>query len=148
MFRPRAFLAGVAVLSAATLAMAGPAPAGATMSCAGSIKITHMAFRPSTVSPGQSSTVHVVAVNCTGQSRQTTLTWLGRFVGGSGGCPAIDPLPQSANFTPHGRFTSSLTYLVPAGCTATSLQARAQFRAGGRVVAERTADLTITRPSA
>jgi hypothetical protein len=153
MFRPRALLAGIVVAGAATMATAVPAgAAGQATPCAGTIEITRMAFRPSTVFPGQSSTVHVAAVNCSNQSRQTTLTWFGRYAGtGPGippGCPAIDPLPEPANFTPHGSFTAKLTYLVLTGCTATSLQSTVEFSAGGAILAERSARLTITRPAA
>lgn len=151
MLRLRAFLAGLAVLGAATLATAGPAGAvGTSTGCTGVIRITRMAFRPPAVAPGNSSTVHVLAVNCTDQSQHTSVTWFGRFISSSGavlqGCPVIDPVSEAADFAPLGQFRGKLTYLVPAGCTATLLRVTAEFSEGGAILAERSANLTITHP--
>jgi hypothetical protein len=158
MFRARTLIAGLlcaGALSATALSVAAlPASAAGTSPCPSTavLQITHMAFNPAVVFPGQSSTVHVAALNCTGQSVHASLTWLARFVGPTpgipSGCPAIDPLSVPANFAPHGRFAGKLTYLVPAGCTATSLVSTAEFAVGGAVVAEKSASLTITRPPA
>jgi hypothetical protein len=151
MLRLRAFLAGMAVLGAATMATAAPAgAAGSSTACTGVIRIAHMAFRPPAVAPGQSSTVHVLAVNCTDQSQTTSVTWLGRFIGTSGqvpqGCPVIDPVSEAANFVPHGTFAGKMTYLVLSGCTANLLRVTARFSEGGAVLAERSANLTILHP--
>jgi hypothetical protein len=151
MLRLRAFLAGIAILGAATLATAAPAGAvGSSTACTGVIKIARMAFRPPTVTPGNSSTVHVVAVNCTNRSQDTSVMWLGQFIGPvpgiPPGCPAIDPVSQGASFAPHGRFTGKLTYLVPSGCRASALRVTARFSEGGAVLAQRSASLIITHP--
>jgi hypothetical protein len=151
MFRFRAFLAAIAVLVAATSAATMPAGAAETATpCIRVIKIVHMAFRPPTVFPGQSSTVHVAAVNCTDRTQNTSVTWLGRFIEASGGvpqgCPVIDPVAEAANFAPHGTFTGKLTYLVLGGCTATSLRVTARFNKGAAVLAQRSANLAITQP--
>ena len=151
MLRLRAFLAGIAVLGAATLATAAPAGAiGSSTACTGVIKIARMAFRPPAVAPGNSSTVHVLAVNCTDRNHSTTVTWLGRFIGTGGqvpqGCPIIDPVSEAANFVPHGSFAGKLTYLVPAGCTATVLRVTARFSEGGAILTQRSANLTIIHP--
>jgi hypothetical protein len=79
---------------------ASAAPVAASSSCSGVIRITHLAFNPDSAPPGQSSTVYLTAVNCTGTGQQTSATWLGKFTGGSGGspvgCPEIDPHAQTA----------------------------------------------------
>jgi hypothetical protein len=86
------------------------------------------------------------------RAQRTTLTWFGRFVGPAGhfppGCPVIDPVAQSANFPPYATFASSLGYTVPAACTAIKLRVTASFSEGGAVVAQRSAFLIITQPSA
>ena len=137
----------------ASLAAASGTPSHAPASCSGVIQITRLAFSPRAVTPGGTSTANLTARNCTGTSQQTTAVWLGRFVGsGVGippGCPAIDPLPLSATFAPHGQLRSSVGYLVLSGCTATQLQVTVEIEQGGTVLAERTADLAvIIQPSA
>jgi hypothetical protein len=77
---------------------------------------------------------------------RTTAVWLGTFGSGGGippGCPAIDPLPEPTAFAPHGQFRSSVSYLVPSGCTSSQLQITVEFEQGGTVLAERTAELAI-----
>jgi hypothetical protein len=138
---PAGLAAGPPSLAAAS-APAGHAPA----SCSGVIQITQLAFTPRAVTPGGTSTANLAARNCTGTSQQTTAIWLGTFGSGGGippGCPAIDPLPLPANFAPHGHLRSSVSYLVPNGCTSSQLQVTVEIEQGGTVLAERTADLTI-----
>ena len=138
-----------AALAAAPVAVAaaGGPPSRASASCSGEIQVTRLAFTPPAVPPGQTGTANLAARNCTGTGQQTTAVWLGRFVGPSGGippgCPAIDPLPQSASFAPHGAFRSSVGYLVPPTCTASKLQITVEFEQDGTVLAQRTADLAI-----
>ena len=138
---PAVLAAGAGLTAASASAGHGPA------SCAGVIQITQLAFTPSAVTPGGASTANLAARNCTGTSQQTTVIWLGTFSSGGGGippgCPAIDPLPEPAAFAPHGHFRSSVSYLVPSGCTSSQLQITVEFEQGGTVLAERTADLTI-----
>jgi hypothetical protein len=110
-----------------------------------------MFFKPPAIFAGQSSTAHVLAVNCTNRTLNTTLTWFGHFARGGGlppGCPVIDPLPEGETFAPLGKVSAHVTYLVPATCTATSLVITAEFSAAGVVLAERSATLTITPPPA
>jgi hypothetical protein len=134
--------AGPASVAAAS-APAGHAPA----SCSGVIQITQLAFTPRAVTPGGTSTAKLAARNCTGTSQQTTAIWFGTFSSGGGGippgCPAIDPLPEPTAFAPHGQFRSSVSYLVPSGCTSSQLQVTVEIEQGGTVLAARTADLTI-----
>jgi hypothetical protein len=142
-------VAVAAVCAADTLVIDGPAgPAAAA--CTATIQITSLTFSPSPVTPGQSATVTVTAENCTDQPQRTSLMFVARFVGPTPsippGCPAIDPLPpQPAQFDPHGTFTSSLTYRVFSGCTATALRVTARFfdATTGAEVANQSADLPI-----
>ena len=141
--------AGIAAASvpAASVPASQPAPR-----CSGVIQITHLAFTPPAVTPGQIATAHAVARNCTGTSQQASVFWLERFTGpGSGippGCPAIDPLPpRPVTFAPHGQVQSASGTLVPPGCTATQLQATVEFLQGATVLAQRTAYLTIIQPT-
>lgn len=125
-------------------ASANPVPA----SCTGVIQITHLAFSPPEVSPGQLSTASLTARNCTRQTQQTSFVWFARFTGpGIGippGCPAIDPLPpQQVTFAPLGKFTTSVGFVVPPSCTATQLQVTFDFDQNGIVIAQKTADLII-----
>ncbi len=144
------------VITPAVLVLTGSALAAASTStvpasCTGVIQITHLAFSPSQVSPGQLSTAGMTARNCTGQTQQTSVIWFARFTGsGSGippGCPAIDPLPpQQVTFAPFGRFSTSAGFLVPPSCTATQLQLTFDIDQNGVVIAQKTADLIIIQP--
>jgi hypothetical protein len=141
--------AGIAAASvpAASVPASQPAPR-----CSGVIQITHLAFTPPAVTPGQIATANVVARNCTGTSQQASVFWLERFTGpGSGippGCPAIDPLPpRPVTFAPHGQVQSASGTLVPPGCTATQLLATVEFLQGATVLTQRTAYLTIIQPA-
>ena len=141
------------VLALAGLAFALPGVAAASQSapsCSSVVRITHLAFNPAAVTPGETSTASLTAVNCTGTAQQTTATWFGSFLGaGTGippGCPAIDPLPpQPADFTPYGTYKSSVGYLVPASCTADELAVTVQLAQDGTVIATKTTDLAIVR---
>lgn len=140
------------VLASAGLAFAPPGAAAASQStppCSGEVHITHLAFNPAAVTPGETSTASLTAVNCTGTAQQTTATWFGSFLGAStgipSGCPAIDPLPQQATFSPYGTYKSSVGYLVPASCTADELAVTVQLAQDGTVLATKTADLAIVR---
>jgi hypothetical protein len=116
---------GLAATATASESAAAATPATA---CAVStvIEITHFAFNPTSVFPGQSSTATLTARNCTNVSQQTSETWSGRFVSATGtglpkGCPVIDPIALSVDFAPLGTNSTSVGYLVPQSCTATQL---------------------------
>jgi hypothetical protein len=142
-------LLAASVLAVGAAALVAPAasatPTPAT--CTGTIDIVHMAFRPNPVSPEQSSTVHLVAKNCTSTRQNTSVMWTGRFVGSSStppaGCPIIDPVSMPVSFPPLATRRAEIGYLVPGGCTARGLQVTATFREAGGVVAQRTATLHI-----
>jgi hypothetical protein len=142
----------VSTVASAT-ATAAPAPA-VPAACAVSsqtIQITGLVFQPPAVAPGQTSQAILSAVNCTALSQQASAEWLGRFVGSAPGiptgCPVIDPLVQSMNFPPHGQLTRTVGYLVPGSCTATGLVVTAEILQNGKVVAQRSVELTIVRPA-
>jgi cellulose binding protein with CBM2 domain len=142
-------VAVAAVCAAATLVISGPA-APAAAACTATIQITSLTFNPAQITSGQSATVTVTAENCTDQPQRTSLLFVARFVGPTPnippGCPAIDPLPPTtAQFDPHGTFTSSLSYRTFSGCTATALRVNARFSdaATGAEVANQSADLPI-----
>lgn len=127
-------------------AMAATPAAG----CPGVIQITQLAFDSATVLRGQTATAHLVARNCTAQTVTTSLTWAGRFIGSSpgipAGCPAIDPIAKQVTFAPRGKDTDSLGYLIFPGCTATALSTTTTFSSGGTILAQATAQVTITGP--
>ena len=153
MFR-KALLAALMIITGGGLtvtAVSGTAVAS-TSACPVSavIEIAHFAFNPATVSPGQSSTATLTAVNCTDQSQQTSETWSGRFVGLSTGippgCPVIDPIAFAVTFPPNGTVSTSETYLVPPSCTATQLIVTANiYGKSGELYAHGTATLNITQ---
>ncbi len=132
-------------LVAASSANADEAVVGSRTPCSGTVAITHLQFAPPTVRRGGSSTVHVVARNCTSQSESTEITWLGQFNGTHvSGCPVIDPLAQPAAFKAHGTFKGKLTYDLPSSCTASRLQVTTRFTgSGGAQLAEQSAHLSI-----
>jgi hypothetical protein len=137
---------GVGAAATASANPVGAIPAARSVTCSGTIGITQMQFVPSSVASGGSSTVHLVAKNCTDQIQSTEVTWLGSFRGTHlSGCPIIDPLAQPATFKPHSTFRAKIEYEALSGCTATRLQVTARFAgSGGQQVAEKSADLTIT----
>lgn len=113
------------------------------------IEIAHFAFNPPAVSPGQSSTATLTAVNCTDQIQQTSEIWSGRYIGPSTGtppgCPAIDPVAFAVTFPPNGTVSTSETYSVPLSCTATQLVLTADiYGKSGNLYAHGTAILNIT----
>ena len=126
MFR-RALLSGLVIIAGglSTVLGGGTAIAGTpAQACAVTsvIEITHFAFNPPAIPPGQSSTATLTAQNCTNQVQQTSEIWSGRFANSSGsippGCPAIDPISFGVNSGfegvtpgPHGTQESLATWL-------------------------------------
>jgi hypothetical protein len=139
-----AVLVGSMIASPAAVATASSPTS--TPACV--VKITAMRFHPRRVARGGSSVVHLRARNCTDQTQDASLTWLGSFVGATPGipegCPAIDPVAQPVSFTPHGRITASLGFVVFPSCTASALSETARLTApDGTVLAEQAVDLRI-----
>jgi hypothetical protein len=149
----RKLLMAIAVISPiGLLAATGATPAAAQMrtstavsGCAGVVEITHLAFKPAAVAPGSSSTAHMTARNCTGESQSTTSTWKGTYKGDRTDCPVIDPVSQPANFAPNGTVKSKVGYEVPSGCDANYLQVTVELTEGGTILAQKTADLRILK---
>jgi hypothetical protein len=141
------FMVVTSVLPATT---ASATQASAPSSCAGVIRITHLAFKPSAVRPGGSSTAYLTAVNCTNETQDASATWLGKFTrglgGGTAGCPEIDPFSQPADFSPGGTFKSHTGYTDPGGCYARELQITVKISEGATVLAEKTTHLTFLIP--
>lgn len=142
--------AGLVGLGGATATAATPATSARPMACvtAGKVKITSLAFVPSAVVPGQSSTATLHARNCTAQTLQTTTDWSAQLTGSGGGvpagCPVIDPVSRPATFPPNGTISIAAAYLVPSGCTATALHLTVKVvGSGGVVLATGSATLTI-----
>ncbi|MGI5237881.1 hypothetical protein [Dactylosporangium sp. CA-139066] len=143
-----------AVSAVGALAIAGPAAQAAASACVGTIQITSFGFNPAQVTPGQSSTATVVARNCTARSQQVSVMTVARFVGATtgipAGCPVIDPLPPArVTIAPRASYSSSTTYVVFAGCTATALEATVRITdsTSGTLLATQTARLTINQPA-
>lgn len=136
-------LAGVFVVGTVTASAA---------TCTGTVQITSMTANPPTVAPGGSTTVSLVAQNCTNQPIQANVQWYGRFLGPTGGIPAgcvvIDPLVLTMSLPANGSGTSSLGYLTFASCTATRLQVTATISAGGATLASQSATVLISGGSA
>jgi hypothetical protein len=156
MFR-KALLAALMVIigSGLTVTAASGTAAASPSACPVSavIEITSFAFNPPAVAPGHSSTATLTAVNCTDQSQQTSETWYGQWAGPStgtlpAGCPVIDPVAVPVTFPPNGTVSTSITYSVPAACTATQLTVTADiYGNNGVLLAHGTAVLQIIRPS-
>jgi len=125
--------------------------AATAATCTGTVQITSMTFNPSTVAPGRSSTVTLVAQNCTGQPVQASVMWYARYLGSTGGIPAgcvvIDPLILALSLPANGSGTSAMTYQTFASCTATGLEAQASISVGGTTVASQTATLVLSSAS-
>jgi len=138
---PIGLLAATGALPAAAQTRAGTTASG----CTGVVEITHLAFKPAEVAPGNSSTAHMTARNCTGESQSTTSQWTGTFTGDRTGCPAIDPLSQPLNFPPNGTVKAKVGYEVPSGCNATYLQVTVEISEGGTPLAQKTANLKILK---
>ena len=90
----------------------------------------------------------MTAVNCTGMSVKASSVWFGSFTGDTAGCPEIDPVGLPADFAPHGTLRSKTGYEVPSSCEATDLQVTVKISAGGMLLAQKTADLTILKTPA
>jgi hypothetical protein len=151
----RRFLRGVAVVAllAGIGVVAGPAAAGAAP-CMGTapIQINSMAFIPTSVAPGQSSTVTAVVQNCTNQAFTTANVgssyWYGIFTtpratGIAPGCPAVDPLPQTLSVPAGGQVSVSSTWRVVSSCTATLFTASYHVTSSDGVSVTASATLTI-----
>jgi hypothetical protein len=135
---------GAAAASAAPAGSTGPAACSSTAV----IQITAFAFHPPQVTRGQSSSADLTAVNCTGVTQHTSETWYGRFIGpGPGippGCPVIDPFSRLIVFPPHAQVSTSTSYLVFSGCTATELAVTVKITGTtGVQLAQQTAYLVI-----
>jgi hypothetical protein len=147
----RKLIAALAVIAPIGLLVAvGAGPAAAQTratatqaACSGVVDITHLAFKPSTIPPGGTSTAHLTARNCTGESQNASSTWFGTFTGDNSDCPVIDPLNQAADFAPYGSVKSKVGYEVPSTCRASDLQITVRISENGTVLAQKTADLTI-----
>lgn len=145
----RRMLAVVATLAvAAGVLVLGSAITATAATCSGTVQIDSFAFNPPVVNAGQSSTLTLVAENCTGQQLQTTDIWSGRYVGPDGttippGCPVIDPIAPSLTLPPNGQGTASQSYVTFAMCPAVALKSTVTISSGGVTLASQTATLTI-----
>jgi hypothetical protein len=154
---PRRILACLTAVAAAGTALltAGHAAAATTTpptTCSGTVWIGGLAFDPPHVAPGGSSTAALTAANCTGATQTVSETWSGSWLSSSAtgiptGCPAIDPLPRTVTLAPYQKVATATTYLVFPGCTADALRLTVRVSQGGTVLATRTADLVIDRPT-
>ena len=124
------------------------ANAPAATACSGTVRITAFAFHPAEVAPGGSSPAALTAKNCTATSQTVSETWYGRFsaptAGFPTGCPVLDPFLRSVVLAPRAKVTTTTTYSVPTGCTATQLAVTVTVTdQTGTVLAQQTADLRI-----
>jgi hypothetical protein len=65
--------AGIAAAAPASVAAPSGPASHPSPRCSGVIQITHLAFTPPAVTPGQIATANVVARNCTGTSQQASV---------------------------------------------------------------------------
>jgi hypothetical protein len=153
-------LAALALCGTGTAAAAGSAPAAGSgaagagagagispLTCTGVLDLT-VSFSQPSYSPGQTVTVNVKAVNCTGRTLATHLMPYGRFTDAAGniapGCPVIDPNWNPVTFTPNGTYTTSFSYQNLASCQATQFTALNTFyEDGGAQLAASTATVPI-----
>jgi len=123
----------------------------ATCTGTATVQITSMSFNPPSVAPGQSSTVTLVAQNCTSQDIAASVQFYARFVGSDGnippGCVVYDPFIRQLTLPAGGQGTTGVTYSTFASCTATAFQATASISAGGATVASQSATLQFTSAS-
>lgn len=152
----RRFLQAVGLIAGTTLFGLGIAgPAGATLpaaasDCTNGVQVVSFAFTPATVSPGQTATATLVLQSCTGAAQQDSVQWYGRFSDANNtipaGCPAIDPIIRPAPVPATGQFTGTMSFLVPASCTAAiNLEAIATIRGSdSSTLATVTANATIS----
>lgn len=148
--------AAAAALATPGLASATSAPSAAgpvPCSSASALLIGPLAFTPPEIPPGLSSTAALPVANCTGATQTATETWYGTWLSAAStgipdGCPAIDPLLRQVSVAPYQTVTTATGYLVPAGCTADALRLTVRISRSGTLLAQRTADLVIDRPTA
>lgn len=156
MFR-RLLLVAVTMAVVPLGAILAPGAANAATSasaCSGVITIDQFAFNPPSVPVGQTSTLKLVAQNCTNQTLQGQIYWYGQYTWPGGGippgCPAIDPIALPYTIAPQASYTSSLQDGDPfSGCQATGLQDTVRFMENNvsGVVAQATANLAIVQPT-
>lgn len=141
---------GVGTVTTATATLQFTAPCATN-----GIAVNEFSFSPSTVVPGQSSTLTLVLQNCTTQSVQgesslyPQFTWSG--TGLPPGCPVDDPVAFSYSMAPGATSTATLGLSDPvASCLATGIKATATVYENGVTTPAATAiaNLVITQPSA
>jgi cellulase/cellobiase CelA1 len=146
----RKLAAVLAALFATAAALTAPAPAhAADPACTGTVQITSMTWSPPQVTPGQRSTLTIVAQNCTDTPQKVSFFSYQQFLGsGPGvppGCPIVEPLPASpVTIEDGGTFTVTSEYNTYGGCAATRLLVTAQFTLGSTLLDARSANLEIT----
>jgi hypothetical protein len=132
-------LAAIGMCAGGTAAATTATTAAGTAVCSGAGELPALdvtqAFGQANYNPGQSITVTVTAVNCTGQTLSTHVEPYGRFTNAAGiiapGCIVIDPTWNPVTFAPNGTYTASFTYPSLTGCTATQFTAVDPFYADG-----------------
>ena len=150
----RFIVAGMSLLVAAGALVLGTSLAGtaSAATCTGTVQITSMTFNPPTVAAGQSSTVTVVAQNCTSQPIQAGVTFYARFLDAPGGfpsgCVVYDPFVRPVTIPANGQVSTGVSYSTYAGCTAIALRASVTIAVGGTTLASQDATLNIIGPSA
>ena len=144
----------VALTVGAVLASGAANAATLTSACPGDIAIEQFAFNPPSVPVGQTSTLNLVAQNCTNQTLTGQTIWFGKFTWANGGippgCPAIDPIAYPYTIPPQGTYTTSQGEADNfSGCQATGLQITVEFTDNitTGTAAEATATLGIIQPT-
>ncbi len=134
------FLVGASVTA---VPGAGAVPRGA---CDRPVLVTTLAFGPSVVAPGGTSTVRLSGRNCSRREQQVTVTWIGTFTGDRTGCPAIDPVARALTIPRGAGLRDQQTYLVLSGCAADKLSVTARVTdKTGKRIKQKTADLRIVQ---
>lgn len=142
-------LAGTGTAAAAeSAATVGPAASGSPAACTGTLDVTVTFSQPGYRS-GQTVTVNVNAVNCTGQALTTHIEPYGRFADAAGaiaaGCPVIDPNWTPVTIAPNASYTDSFSYQGFASCQATQFIAYDNFYgADGTLLAPGTGTVPIS----
>ena len=132
-------LASAATPSPSTSPSTSPSasPSASPSPCAGAAQLVAQTFTPASVAPGGQSREDVTLRNCGSAALTLRLQWTARWTaagGGTGipaGCAVFDPLPTTVTIPAGGRTTSSLTYTVPASCTAVALTGSVSSTDGG-----------------
>jgi cellulase/cellobiase CelA1 len=138
---------------AAILALGAANAATATAACSGDIAIEQFAFNPASVPAGQTSTLSLVAQNCTNQTLQGMVTRFTEFTGpGTGlpqGCPEVDPIALPFTLAPGASYTNSQQQGdTISGCEATGMTATVEFSVNNvGTVAQATANLVVVQPT-